>query len=583
MKLCPQCNTGYPDSHTNCPIHGGYLSEIIDLKPGMLIRNTYRIVRKLGEGGMGSVYLAEHTLMDEQRALKFLSRQWSRDEGFIARFRREARTLHQVRHKNVVDSGDLELAEDGTLFFSMEFVQGPDLLDFLHNAPKPFDVGQALALTRGIAEGLGAAHAKGMVHRDIKPENILMAREDDGWIPKIADFGIVATKESSIARTQTGGSLLTPLYAAPEQWRGMRAVEMDGRTDLYALGGVLFKMLTGRIVFDADSYEGWAEQHRNIAPQAPSRWRPELADWKGLDALVLRLLAKNREDRPRNVAEFLRELDRVVKRTPPPPTLVYDRRQETVPEFKHQISVQDRRAGRGAGEKKEKIAEPELFQQERTKLPRILYVLLALAGICVAGIAGYNYELKSSAPPPGTSPFFANNTAPVSQDTDHSPTHGHSPTPAHAPLPGAPAPASLTVECDSTCAWKLDGKDHGRIEAGQSASVSSLSEGSARVEAETVDGCSAPQTKQLTARSGDHLNAGFNFQTAENSCRQQLSQLMQMADTTWKIGDPAAAAATYSKMMQSRMPSAMYEEAKARKNKILADCRNLGISCEAGR
>jgi serine/threonine protein kinase len=309
MKVCPQCTTGFPDSHTTCPIHGGYLSEIVDLRPGMMIRNSYRILRKLGEGGMGSVYLAEQTLMEEQRALKFLSRQWGRDEGFTARFRREVRTLRQVRHKNVVDSGDLERAEDDTLFFAMEFVDGPDLRDFLSSAPRPFDVKLALEIARGIAEGLGAAHAKGMVHRDIKPENILMAREGDAWVPKIADFGIVATKENSTTRTRTGsGSLLTWAYAAPEQWRGMRSTELDGRTDLYALGGVLFEMLTGQTVFDADSYEGWAEQHKNTAPIAPSSVRPELANWQGLDELVMRLLAKDRDKRPKDVSEILHRL-----------------------------------------------------------------------------------------------------------------------------------------------------------------------------------------------------------------------------------------------------------------------------------
>ena len=216
MKHCPQCDTGYPDSHVICPTHGVLLNEIRDLKPGMVIHQSYRIVRKLGQGGMGAVYLAQHILMDDEpRALKFLSGELSRDVGFTARFRREARTLRQVRHKNVVDSGDLERAEDDSLFFPMEFVQGPNLLDFLHDAPKPFDVGLALAITRGIAEGLGAAHAKGMVHRDIKPANILMAREADCWIPKIADFGIVATKESSSTLTRTGGTLLTWNYAAP--------------------------------------------------------------------------------------------------------------------------------------------------------------------------------------------------------------------------------------------------------------------------------------------------------------------------------------------------------------------------------
>jgi len=311
MKLCPQCTNGYADHVESCPIHGGMLSEIRDLRTGMIVRNAYRIVRKLGQGGMGAVYLAEQVFMEEPRALKFLSGELSQDADFTARFRREVRTLRQVRHKNVVDSGDLEPAEDGTLFFPMEFVDGPDLRSFINSTPKPFDVPLALAITRGIAEGLGAAHAKGMVHRDIKPENILMANDGQQWIPKIADFGIVATRELS-QHTQTGSLLLTPFYAAPEQWLGTRAADLDGRTDLYALGGVLFEMLTGRKVFDAENYHGWAQQHLTAVPQTPSALRPDLAKWRGLDALILRLLAKQREQRPANVAECLALIDAIV-------------------------------------------------------------------------------------------------------------------------------------------------------------------------------------------------------------------------------------------------------------------------------
>jgi serine/threonine-protein kinase len=134
MKTCPHCDTGYPDSLAACPTHGVPLNEIRDLKPGMVIHQSYRIVRKLGQGGMGAVYLAQHTLMNEPQALKFLSSELSRDAAFTARFLREVRTLRQIRHKNVVDAGNLEPAEDGTLFFSMEYVDGPDLRAFLRDS-----------------------------------------------------------------------------------------------------------------------------------------------------------------------------------------------------------------------------------------------------------------------------------------------------------------------------------------------------------------------------------------------------------------------------------------------------------------
>jgi serine/threonine protein kinase/DUF4097 and DUF4098 domain-containing protein YvlB len=316
MKTCPQCDTGYPDSQTACPIHGHLLNEIRELRPGMVIHKTYRIVRKLGQGGMGTVYLAQHIHMGEPRALKFLSPELSRDQALTSRFLREVRTLRQIHSRNVVDCGDLEAAEDDSLFFSMEFVDGPDLRGLMHKTTGPLPVPLALSITRQIAEGLGAAHSKVMVHRDIKPENILMARDGDSWLPKIADFGIVATKESSSVYTRTGGTLLTMAYAAPEQWRGMPASELDGRTDLYALGGLLYEMLTGQTAFHAENYEGWSRQHQTTPPQPPSTLRPELTNWQGLDALVQRLLAKDRDDRPKDVTELLGMLDAIVNMPP---------------------------------------------------------------------------------------------------------------------------------------------------------------------------------------------------------------------------------------------------------------------------
>ncbi len=375
MKTCPQCDTGYPDSQTACPIHGHLLNEIRELRPGMVIHKTYRIVRKLGQGGMGTVYLAQHIHMGEPRALKFLSPELSRDQALTARFLREVRTLRQIRNRNVVDCGDLEAAEDDSLFFSMEFVDGPDLRRFLHDASKPFDVSLALNIVRQIAEGLGAAHSKGMVHRDIKPENILMARDGDAWLPKIADFGIVATKESSTAYTRTGGTLLTMAYAAPEQWRGTPAASLDGRTDLYALGGLLYEMLTGQTPFHAENYEGWARQHQTTPPQPPSTLRPDLVNWRGLNALVLRLLAKDRNDRPTNVAVLLGKIDAIVYMAP-------KTRQATVQESRKVTEPEPRQAA----ERKDKQKHEQQSERKADKKPawtKRQWMLLGFAFIVV--------------------------------------------------------------------------------------------------------------------------------------------------------------------------------------------------------
>jgi len=312
MKTCPVCDVDYTDKHSTCPTDGSVLIESYELAPDSLVHGKYRIVRKLGQGGMGEVYLAEHLLLGGRVALKFLAPELSRNSQFIKRFRNEARVTFQLHHPNVVEVMDLDQNEDGSLFIAMEYVDGPSLRAAIEGAQAWMPVERALAITRGVASGLAAAHERGTVHRDIKPENILLTcavgREEQ---PKVLDFGIAAMLEGATAVSRTKGLMLTPEYASPEQWRGTPAAELDGRTDLYALGVVLYEMLTGRTPFHAHNMEGWMFQHLQEIPKPPSQLRPELAIWLGLDALVLRMLARDRELRHKDAAELIRTLDAV--------------------------------------------------------------------------------------------------------------------------------------------------------------------------------------------------------------------------------------------------------------------------------
>jgi TPR repeat protein/serine/threonine protein kinase len=348
MKTCPICDTDYPDQHSTCPSDGAVLIVSHELAPGSLVRGKYRITGKLGQGGMGVVYLAEHMLLGGQVALKFLAGDLGKDPKFIKRFRMEARAAYQLRHPNIVEVTDLDQGEDGSLFIAMEYVEGLSLRTVLEQSPGVLAIPRALEMARGIASGLAAAHAHGMVHRDIKPENILIATTADGRErPKILDFGIVAITENVTRESLTRGLLLTPEYAAPEQWLEMPAGELDGRTDLYALGCVLYEMLTGNTPFHAHNTTGWMKQHLDESAKPPSLLRPELANWHGLDALVLQLLAKDRALRPKDATELISLLDAVrydsaaVRR----PTVVEEtvKRQKTVVEeiVKRPVTIRD--------------------------------------------------------------------------------------------------------------------------------------------------------------------------------------------------------------------------------------------------
>jgi serine/threonine protein kinase len=311
MKTCPVCDTPYPDLHATCPTDGAVLLESRELEPDYVVRGKYRILRKIGQGGMGVVYLAEHRMLGGQVALKFLATELSRNPQFVKRFRNEARAAYQLRHPNIVEVADLDQDEDGSLFIAMEFVEGPSLRSVLRHAKGPLPVGRALQIAKDIAAGLSAAHARGAIHRDIKPENILVGvNPDGGEQAKVLDFGIAAMTESITNLSRTHGLLLTPEYAAPEQWRGTPAGDLDGRTDLYALGGVLYEMLAGRTPFRAENPEGWMFQHLQGVPEPLELVRPDLnREFPGLGSIVTRLLARDREQRFSSAATFIDAID----------------------------------------------------------------------------------------------------------------------------------------------------------------------------------------------------------------------------------------------------------------------------------
>jgi len=262
-----------------------------------LFDGRYRIVRKLGSGGMANVYLAEDEDLGRRVAIKILNERYANDDLFIERFRREAKSAAALSHPNIVSVYDRGEAE-GTYYIAMEVIEGRSLKELIMTRG-PLPIAQALSYTHEILEALRFAHRHGIIHRDIKPHNILI-----GERLKVTDFGIARAGASQM--TEAGSIMGTAQYLSPEQARG---APVTASSDLYSAAIVLYEMLTGKVPFTGDSAIEIAMKHLNDPPKPPSKIRPEIP--KELDAVVLRALAKNPEDRYQTAEEFSEDLHRV--------------------------------------------------------------------------------------------------------------------------------------------------------------------------------------------------------------------------------------------------------------------------------
>src|SRR5688572_7430681 len=259
----------------------------------------YEILSRLGGGGMGVVYKARDRKLDRHVALKFLPQQWSHDEGAKQRFLREAQAASATHHPNICTVHDIAAADDGQLFIVMGYYQGPTLKQRLEAGPLPVD--EALDIATQVADGLAKAHAQGIVHRDIKPGNLIVT--EDGV--RIVDFGL-ATFVDALQLTAQGSTLGTAAYMSPEQARGEEA---DARTDVWALGVVLYEMLTGHVPFRGSHPEAVAYAIRHDAPASIREQRAEVAE--EVEQLVFRALHKSgavRFSTARELARALRQI-----------------------------------------------------------------------------------------------------------------------------------------------------------------------------------------------------------------------------------------------------------------------------------
>ena len=279
---------------------------------GRVFGGKYLIERVLGEGGMGVVYLAKHKAIGKRFAIKLLHPDAIKDHEVVERFKVEAEAASSIGNEHIIDITDFAELEDGSTYFVMEMLDGKPLsklFEELKRVPTP----RLVRIVKQLAQGLGAAHVAGIVHRDLKPDNIYLCKRSGGELDfvKILDFGIAKVGQSTNKLTKAGAIFGTPHYMSPEQASGS---PIDHRTDIYALGVILYEGSVGRVPFDADNFMGILTQHMYKAP-VPPRAVPECpADLPaGLEVIIMRCLRKKPEERYETMEELEADLDRLAR------------------------------------------------------------------------------------------------------------------------------------------------------------------------------------------------------------------------------------------------------------------------------
>ncbi len=415
MKVCPVCSREYPDEIRFCQHDGTTLRGVTPASSlvGQVIADRYHVMKKLGEGGMGQVYLAEHVKMGRKSAIKVMSPAMMHDPDAIARFNREAGNASKITHPNVCAVYDFGETPEGLIYLAMEFVEGEPLTGLLEREgalPLP----RATAIFKQTADALQAAHDLGIVHRDLKPDNIMLARGRDGTdVVKVVDFGIakaVGGDESGQKVTKTGLVVGTPEFMSPEQLSGDK---LDGKSDLYSLALVFFRMLTGHLPFQADTVQETMIKRLTDEPKKLAEVRPDLHFPSGLQPVLDAALTRTPGERYQTVAKFADDVLGVVQ-------LVRATRGGVAPATRE--VVEGRTQLLDSHETKAQAARRAPAPKAKRSLVPVLLGVIAVLG---AGGGGWVlFGRNTSAAPPDSTPLTIIDTGKFAITTDTPDTTG---------------------------------------------------------------------------------------------------------------------------------------------------------------
>ena len=410
MKICPVCSTEYANDVRFCPNDGQTLRSSGPAQDlvGQVVADRYHIMKKLGEGGMGQVYLAEHVKMGRRSAIKVMNPSMVHDPEAVARFNREAANASRISDSHVCAIYDFGETPEGLIYLAMEYVEGEPLTELLaREGAQPVE--RAAGICIQVAAALQAAHDLGIVHRDLKPDNIMVTRGRDGTdAVKVVDFGIAKAVggDDSQKVTKTGLVVGTPEFMSPEQLSGDK---LDGRSDVYSLALVLFKTLTGALPFPADTAQEAMVKRLTDDPAELNAVRPDLDFPKALQATLDTGLARYPVDRYQSAAKFAHDLATVVGLSPPAGPLLSTYADDET-----------------------ELLEP-VRTRRRSRVPIVVGVVVALGAVGVAARMGRNVWVTPSVPPADTAPQVV---APTPPDT--TPARAPVEPPRRRPLPRPP-------------------------------------------------------------------------------------------------------------------------------------------------